>query len=159
MLGIYQYILRYTDQVTVYTRIWCILKYIQQYTRTSFVYHNADTLQDFVEAIVTPLCRRSIPLSQNQSLWREILTHAQRTKSILSGLMQETWKRGLTKAKAWHMLKPFKVDSCWIWMRNRGKDLHPAGERYPSLVTMLNREEMLWQTSVRTKILYISIYQ
>ena len=70
------------------------MKYTQQYTRTSFVYPNADTLQDFKEAIVTQLCRRLIQLSQNQSLWRAILTHAQRTKSILSlpdGAAQPKW--------------------------------------------------------------------
>ena len=151
-----KYILWYTYSATIYARIWCILKYIQQYTRTSSVYPNADTLQDSEEAIVTPLCWRSIPFSQNQSLWRAILSHAQRTKSFLSGPMQETWKRQLTnfwmgwtarsavasrkctaswqhspflqerKAEAWHTPKPFKANFCQIWTRNRAKDSHPA---------------------------------
>ena len=33
-----------------------------------------------------------------------------------------------------------------------------SGIRYPSLVAMLNREEMLWRPSVRTIVLYTSIY-
>ena len=31
--------------------------------------------------------------SQNQTLRREIMLHAQRMKSFLSGLMQRAWKR------------------------------------------------------------------
>ena len=97
--GIWRDILVYTS---IYSDIQIQRQYMQGYDVYWSIYNNiqvqanADTLQDSEEAIVTPLCRRSIPFSQNQSLWRAILSHAQRTKSFLSGPMQETWKRQLT---------------------------------------------------------------
>ena len=64
----------------------CIYQYILVYT----IIHTLS--QDFEEDIVMLLCWMHPNLLSNKSLRREILLHAQRMKSFLSGLMQLVWK-------------------------------------------------------------------